>query len=245
MPFKCNPDARILGRLHAAGAGFEIASSLELHTLTGLGVRADDVIFSNPVKPWRQIREAARAGVWRFAFDSATELEKLAEHAPGAAVYVRLATGGPGSKVPSEGKFGVGGGQAISLVRHARSLGLEPYGVAYHVGSQMTDPTAWEGATRQSGAVLRELETHGIRLRMLNIGGGLPARYNDELPDLSETVPASGRPSPATCPTRSSCAPNQAVRWSPKPACWSPLSSAPPSAAADPGCIWTWARSTA
>ena len=183
---KCNPDARILGRLHAAGAGFEIASSLELHTLTGLGVRADDVIFSNPVKPWRQIREAARAGVWRFAFDSATELEKLAEHAPGAAVYVRLATGGPGSKVPSEGKFGVGGGQAISLVRHARSLGLEPYGVAYHVGSQMTDPTAWEGATRQSGAVLRELETHGIRLRMLNIGGGLPARYNDELPDLSE-----------------------------------------------------------
>jgi ornithine decarboxylase len=104
---KCNPDPRVLRRLDATGSGFEIASAPELRTLTGLGVRADDVIFSSPVKPWTHIREAARAGVWRFAFDSATELDKLATHAPGAAVYVRLGTGGLGSTVPSEGKFGV------------------------------------------------------------------------------------------------------------------------------------------
>ena len=183
---KCNPDPRILGRLHTAGSGFEIASCSELRTLTGLGVRADDVIFSSPVKPWTEIREAARAGVWRFAFDSRSELDKLAEHAPGAAVYVRLATGSPGSKVPSEGKFGVAGDQAVELLRSARSLGLHPYGIAYHVGSQMTDPRAWEHATRRSAAVLRELQPHGITLRMLNIGGGFPARYTDPVPDLSD-----------------------------------------------------------
>jgi ornithine decarboxylase len=182
---KCNPDAEILRRLHTAGCAFEIASDLELHTLARLGVGAEDVIFSNPVKPWRQVREAARAGVWRFAFDSATELDKLAEHAPGAAVYVRLATGRPGSKVPSEGKFGVGGSQAVDLMRYARSLGLEPFGIAYHVGSQMTDPQAWGEATRRSAAVMRELQAHGITLRMLNIGGGFPARYADPVPDLA------------------------------------------------------------
>ena len=183
---KCNPDARILGRLHTAGSGFEIASYSELQTLNSLGVRADEVIFSSPVKPWTQIREAARAGVWRFAFDSATELDKLAAHAPGAAVYVRLATGSPGSKVPSEGKFGVAGGQAVELMQSARSRGLEPYGIAYHVGSQMTQPRAWQDATRRAAAVLRELQAHGITLRMLNIGGGFPARYTDPVPDLAD-----------------------------------------------------------
>ena len=184
---KCNPDPRILGRLHSAGSAFEIASYSELQTLTSLGVRAAEVIFSSPVKPWNQVREAASAGVWRFAFDSATELDKLATHAPGAAVYVRLATANPASKVPSEGKFGVAGGQAVELLRSARSLGLlHPYGIAYHVGSQMTDPTAWEDATRRSAAVLRELQTHGITLGMLNIGGGFPARYTDPVPALSD-----------------------------------------------------------
>jgi ornithine decarboxylase len=183
---KCNPDERILRRLHAAGSAFEIASSSELQTLTSLGVRAEDLVFSNPIKPWRQIQEAARAGVWRFAFDSASELDKLAEHAPGAAVYVRLRTSGLGSEVPSEGKFGVGAGQAVELMLLARTLGLEPYGIAYHVGSQMTNPVAWEVATRESAVVMRALEGRGIKLRLLNIGGGFPARYVDPVPDLSE-----------------------------------------------------------
>jgi ornithine decarboxylase len=183
---KCNPDERILRRLHAAGSAFEMASYSELQTLTSLGVRAEDIIFSSPVKPWNQIREAAGAGVWRFAFDSASELDKLAEYAPGAGVYVRLSTSDLGSEVPSEGKFGVGAGQAIELMQLASSLGLEPYGIAYHVGSQMTNPTAWEDATRQSGAILRALEGHGTKLSMLNIGGGFPARYAVQIPDLAE-----------------------------------------------------------
>jgi len=183
---KCNPDPRILARLHAAGSGFEIASYPELHTITGLGVHAEQVIFSSPVKPWTQIREAAQAGVWRFAFDSATELDKLATHAPGAAVYVRLGTGDLGSTVPSEGKFGVSRGQAVELMRYASSLGLQPYGIAYHVGSQMTEPRAWKDATRRAATVLRELQAHGITLRMLNIGGGLPARYAEPVPVLTD-----------------------------------------------------------
>jgi len=183
---KCNPDERILRRLHAVGSSFEIASASELQLLTGLGVRAEDVIFSSPVKPWNQIQEAARAGVWRFAIDSASELDKLVEYAPGAAVYVRLGTNDLGSEVPSEGKFGVGVEQAVELLRLASTLGLEPHGIAYHVASQMTNPVAWEDATRQSAAVMRALQPHHISLRLLNIGGGLPAHYASPIPNLAE-----------------------------------------------------------
>ena len=124
--------------------------------------------------------------MWRFAFDGVCELRKLAEHAPGAAVYVRLGTSGAGSKVPSEGKFGVDGEHAVQLLRQARSLGLEPYGIAFHVGSQMSDPSAWDRAIRHSAAVLLELQVHGIAPRMLNLGGGFPARYADRVPDLPD-----------------------------------------------------------
>jgi ornithine decarboxylase len=183
---KCNPDPRILARLRTAGGGFEIASAPELETLTSLGVAAEEVIFSAPVKPWTHIRQAANAGVWRFAFDSATELDKLATHAPGAAVYVRLAAPRLGSTVPSEGKFGIDPDHAVQLMQTARSLGLQPYGIAFHVGSQMTRPHAWEDAIRLSAAVLRALQTHRITLRMLDIGGGFPARYAEPIPDLAD-----------------------------------------------------------
>ena len=183
---KCNSEPRLIQRLQASGSTFEVASFPELKTLMLLGVRAADVIFSNPVKLWSHIRDAAAAGLWRLAFDSASEVDKLAAHAPGAAVYLRLGVTGPESEVPSEGKFGVGPEQAVELMRYAAECGLKPYGLAFHVSSQMTDPGAWEVATRRSAAVLRDLRTHGITLTMLNIGGGFPARYAEAVPGISE-----------------------------------------------------------
>ena len=174
---KCNPDLRILQRLHELGGGFEVASIAELDTLVDLGVDPREVLCSNPVKPAAHIAAAARAGVWRFAADSAAELAKLAEHAPGAGVYARLRTAAGGSTVPSEGKFGVGWRQAAELLRAARDAGLRPYGLAFHVGSQMLEPAAWDTAVEESGRVLRALEPAGIRLGMLDLGGGFPARY--------------------------------------------------------------------
>jgi ornithine decarboxylase len=174
---KCNPEPRILQRLHELGGGFEVASIAELHTLVDLGIDAREVLYSNPVKPAAHIAAAARAGVWRFAVDSPAELVKVAAHAPGAAVYARLRTAAVGNTVPSEGKFGVGWRSAAELLLRARDAGLRPYGVAFHVGSQMLVPEAWEVAIEQSGRVLRALEPAGVRLDMLDLGGGFPARY--------------------------------------------------------------------
>jgi ornithine decarboxylase len=179
---KCNPDRRVLRRLHELGCGFEVASAVELRRLAAIGVDPTGVIFSNPVKPAAHVAAAARAGVWRFAFDSTAELAKLAAHAPGAGVYVRLRTALGGNTVPSEGKFGVDGRRAAALLRQARTLGLRPYGVAFHVGSQMLLPEAWDSAVEQGAGVLAELAADGIELDMLDLGGGFPARYGDAEP---------------------------------------------------------------
>ncbi|HEX6754379.1 MAG TPA: type III PLP-dependent enzyme [Mycobacteriales bacterium] len=179
---KCNPDPRILARLHGLGGGFEVASATEVHTLAALGVDPAGLLYSNPVKPAAHVRAAAAAGVWRFALDSTAEAAKLAAAAPGSAVYVRLRTDLGGNTVPSEGKFGVDGATAAALLRQARELGLRPYGIAFHVGSQMLVPEAWDAAVRQSGLVMADLARDGIALDMLDLGGGFPARYADDEP---------------------------------------------------------------
>ncbi len=179
---KCNPDPRVLRLLHGLGCGFEIASARELDDLVAVGVDPADVLFSNPVKVPRDVRHAAALGVRRFSCDSSAELAKVAEHAPGRAVYLRVAVEAAASEVPSEGKFGVGPRDVVRLALEARDLGLEVHGLTFHVGSQMTDVLAWETAIERCGALLRRLDDLGLRVSLLDIGGGFPARYADPVP---------------------------------------------------------------
>ena len=123
---KCNPDPDVLACVKAAGASFEIAGLEELESLLRIGVPAEEIIFSNPVKMAEHIRRAFDAGVRRFAFDSVDELQKLARNAPGASVHVRLRTLDITSVVPSEGKFGVAPLQAADLMQDARRSGPGP-----------------------------------------------------------------------------------------------------------------------
>ncbi len=111
---KCNPSPEIVRTLLATGTSFEVASFGELDLLLQCGVRGEDVLYSNTVKPGRHICRAVEAGVWRFAFDSETELHKLAELAPGAPCTCGcgLTTAPPGSRsAASSGPSPVGPGR--------------------------------------------------------------------------------------------------------------------------------------
>ena len=73
-----------------------------------------------------------------FAFDSDEELEKLARHAPGARVYCRIRVENEGADWPLSRKFGTTIEHARALMLSAGDLGLDPYGLSFHVGSQQT-----------------------------------------------------------------------------------------------------------
>nr|BFE71617.1 type III PLP-dependent enzyme [Actinoplanes digitatis] len=182
---KCNTDPGVLRVLHRAGSRFEVASIEEIKILRTLGVRGQDLIFSNPVRAREQTRQAARTGVYRFAVDSREELHRVAEEAPGSCVYARLATGAAASVVPSEGKFGVDARGAIDLLVRARDLGLVPYGITFHIGSQSLRPSALEAPLADVYTVLSRLISAGIRLQMVDLGGGFPASYDRPVPALA------------------------------------------------------------
>ncbi|MET0418245.1 MAG: type III PLP-dependent enzyme [Actinoplanes sp.] len=183
---KCNPAPEILRTLAGCGSGFEIASLGELRMLQTAGVDPAEVLYSNPVKPPAHIAEAHAAGLWRFSFDSPNELAKIAEHAPGAAVYVRLRVDDSTSVFPLSRKFGTDVEDAYDLMLLARRLGLRPYGVTFHVGSQCGNADAYRTAIADAGTLMSRLAGDGIVLEMIDLGGGFPARYVEDVPTITE-----------------------------------------------------------
>ena len=183
---KCNSTPEVLAAAQQTGASFEVASLGELRLLQDLGVDPRHVLYSNTVKPPAHVASAARSGLWRFAFDSDGELRKIAREAPGSAVFVRVRVDDSHSIFPLSRKFGAETSDARGLMQRARGLGLRPYGITFHVGSQSTTTNAWVQAIAGVGGLMRELLSDGIRIEMLDIGGGFPAHYGDPVPAIDE-----------------------------------------------------------
>ncbi len=141
--------------------------------------------FGNTMKKERDIAYAYEQGIRLFAFDSASELEKLGRAAPGARVFCRILVDCAGAEWPLSRKFGCTPEMAVDLLYQARELGLEPYGVSFHVGSQQTDLAQWDSAIGRAARMFSRLAKDGIELRMVNIGGGFPARYNKGVPGMA------------------------------------------------------------
>ena len=174
---KANPDIEILRYLNKLNMNFEIASEGELEILSSIGVKPSRIISSNPVKSLKFLRIAASYGVHSVSFDSAEEVNKLAEFIPHCNVYVRLSVPNEGSEWPLSKKFGVELDEAVHLLSYARDKGLNPVGVTFHVGSQCTNIYNWNIALDKAKTLWDIAKKKGIRLKLLNIGGGYPIRY--------------------------------------------------------------------
>jgi ornithine decarboxylase len=181
---KANPARQILERLVRLGSSFDAASFEEIEACVAAGALPASISYGNTVKKVSAIRAAHAAGVSMFAFDSAEELEKLAAHAPGSRVYCRIMVGNEGADWPLSRKFGTTVEMARALMLRAGEMGLDPYGLSFHVGSQQTGTAAYEAAIGKVGMLFTDLKEAGVNLRMVNLGGGFPVRYRDEVPDI-------------------------------------------------------------
>ncbi len=183
---KANTDAGVLQCLKEQGIGFEISTEPELRLVKRLGISAEGVISGNPIKSPGFIKAMYNLGVRRFVYDSATEARKLARYAPGSEVLIRLSVDNSGSSWPLKDKYGVGMECALELLLFARTLGLVPMGVTFHVGSQCVQLESWGKALVLASELWERSAAAGIRLSVLNIGGGFPAHHDQVVPTVSE-----------------------------------------------------------
>lgn len=183
---KANPAPAILSLLRDRGSNFDIASIYELDKVLSLGVDPSRCSYGNTIKKSKDIRYFYEKGVRMFATDSEADLRNIAKAAPGSKVYARILTEGTQTADwPLSRKFGCQTDMAMDLLVLARDLGLEPYGVSFHVGSQQRDIGAWDAAIAKVKVIFERLkEEDGITLKMINMGGGFPANYINKTNDL-------------------------------------------------------------
>lgn len=181
---KCNSLPPVLRAVVDAGGSFEIASAAELDFALAAGARAEDIFYSNPVKPSSHVARTAAAGVRRFVVDGLEEIDKIAAVAPGVEIVVRVRVDDSHSAFPLSAKFGADVDQAEELLLYAAACGLQPAGLTFHVGSQCTDARAWSRAIAAVAPVYSRFALDGNPLPLLDIGGGFPARYGATVPPI-------------------------------------------------------------
>jgi ornithine decarboxylase len=193
---KANPAPEIVRTLYRAGASFDVASLPEFKAVYE-NIRKlpesrrqsfiwDKIIYANPTKP-RETLRALNQYKPLVTYDNLTELEKIKRFAPRAGVVLRLAVANTGSQCELSNKFGCATGEAVDLILAAFKLGLVVEGISFHVGSQCTNFQNFVQALNAAAAVIREArERGGHEIKILDIGGGFPAPYNEHVKPFRE-----------------------------------------------------------
>ncbi|EFW39291.1 Pyridoxal-dependent decarboxylase, pyridoxal binding domain protein [Treponema phagedenis F0421] len=185
---KANPHEEILKLLIGLGANFDIASRYELDKILSLGVPPECLSYGNTIKKAKDIAYFYEKGVRLFATDSKEDLKNLAKYSPQSRVFVRILVENTNSADwPLSRKFGCHPDMAYDLCVLAKEMGLIPYGISFHVGSQQRDIGQWDDAIAKTKYLMRSLEEEeDIKLEMINMGGGFPAPYITPTNKLSE-----------------------------------------------------------
>lgn len=180
---KANAHPEILKTMVTAGASFDVASIAEMKAVLAAGAKPGQIIFANTIKPADSLAMATRLKVDLMTFDSEDELDKIAEHAPGTRVLVRIKVPNVGSMVELSLKFGVDPADATSFLIKAYKLGLKPVGVSFHVGSQCLRMENYIEAFEMASIIARDAKLKQIPFEIVDIGGGFPILQGDMTED--------------------------------------------------------------
>ncbi|HBA82937.1 MAG TPA: type III PLP-dependent enzyme [Verrucomicrobia bacterium] len=187
---KANSDPAIVKTLYKAGASFDVASMPEFlivhENIKNLPEKErqayiwDKIIYANPIKANETLVELDPYKPL-VTYDNYEEIEKIRKYAPHAGLALRLKVPNTGAMVELSSKFGAAPGEAVNLIEAAHKAGLIVEGLSFHVGSQCTNFENYVQALNLAASVFREAKSRGYQLKLLDIGGGFPAPYDDNV----------------------------------------------------------------
>lgn len=183
---KANPHPEVLKVLIEEGVSFEISSVAELDLLLGLGVPAEEIYYSNPIKSRDALEYAAKKGVEWYALDSVDELNKIISVKRDAKLFLRIETQNIGADWPLMEKFGSTFSESREIIIAASKLGADLVGVTFHVGSQCRNLENWRVGIENAKVVFGMMREVGLEPRLLDIGGGFPVRLLKPIPAIEK-----------------------------------------------------------
>jgi diaminopimelate decarboxylase len=188
---KANDHLAVLRLFTAEGAGADVVSEGELRRARAVGMPADRIVFSGVGKSERELRLALAEDIAQINVESAEELAVLSVLADSLGRTARVALrvnpdvdAGTHDKISTgraQDKFGIRYAEAAALYARAASLpGIEPRGLAVHIGSQILSAAPYRAAYARIAELVEALRAQGHRVDSVDCGGGLGIRYRDE-----------------------------------------------------------------
>ncbi|CRL08703.1 CLUMA_CG021237, isoform A [Clunio marinus] len=193
--FKCNNHPFVVGTLAALGAGYDCASRGEIEKVLEMGVGPEKIVFAQTVKPVSHINYAKDRNVRLMTFDNEDELYKVKKHFSDAELLIRLRFDPKSTNKISFGeKFGCMPGEASEfLLRKATELKLNVKGVAFHIGVGCLEYEIFIKAIKDSAAAFKYGNSLGLKMDLLDIGGGYPGKETETITGVSKAVNESFR----------------------------------------------------
>jgi diaminopimelate decarboxylase len=190
---KANSNLAVLRLFAGLGAGADVVSEGELRRALAAGVPPQRILFSGVGKTQGELEAALDAEIHQINVESVPELRRLSEIASArgrvASVAIRVnpdvdaRTHAKISTGLKESKFGIDLGEVVAAYSLARELpGIEPVGLAVHIGSQLVDLEPFRRAFVRVAGLVLELRAKGLSVTRLDLGGGLGIRYRAERP---------------------------------------------------------------
>ena len=191
---KANPNRAVLATLAKLGLGADVVSGGELRRALAAGIAAEKIVFSGVGKTADEMVLGLRAGIGQFNLESFEEADMLSEVATALGLVAKVAfrinpdvDAGTHSKISTgraDDKFGIPYDRALAAYARAAALpGLDPLGVAVHIGSQLTDLAPSRAAFERVGTLIASLRENGHHIRTADLGGGLGVPYNPAIPN--------------------------------------------------------------
>ena len=183
---KASPHPAVLAAVAACGGGFDLSTKAEVDLVRSLGIPMSRCIHTHPIKKVADIEHAYRAGIRTFVVDNPGEAQKFTGLPADIEILVRLAFANPSAKSDLSTKFGVDPADAELVVKHVLSAGVGFRGFTFHVGSQGSSVQPYRTALRTTLDVAGHIRrTLGVSATTIDIGGGFPVTYRDEMPPIS------------------------------------------------------------
>lgn len=187
---KANSNERILRMIADRGFGADTVSGGEIVRAIECGFKPEHIVFAGVGKTDAEISEAIRLGIGCFNVESAEELDVIIEHASRLGKVARVAlrvnpeidahthhfitTG------LAENKFGIAMPMLDDLLhRCAESEWIDFRGLHFHIGSQITIGEPYIELCHRINRLTANIESTGIEIPTINVGGGLGINYDD------------------------------------------------------------------
>ena len=186
---KANANKRILQLISQSGLGADCVSGNEVKACVEAGFPAEKIVFAGVGKTDKEINEALDCNIFCFNVESRQEMDVINELAAAKSVKAQIAirvnpnvdahTHAKITTGLNENKFGINLEMLPDTIRHAQTLEhVELIGLHFHIGSQITDMSAFEDLCVRINELQDELEQKlNLVVPNINVGGGLGVNY--------------------------------------------------------------------